>query len=179
MTYTHAILYCVILILILYCTATYHYVLINWRCMYVWYVLLNSSYLRTYLTNPLVQTIEWKPTDGQTRLYLHYLPGFFQFKIQRLWGRYCQKNLRVKFLIHTVHTGLCDDVATSCDRKTVHCKRCFNINSGRFYYPFRFPESIWGQTVIWRGHTSLTWNLSTIGRDVKILMFIIVTVFCN
>ena len=38
-----------ILILILYCTTTYYYVLFNWRCMYVWYVLLNSTYLLTYL----------------------------------------------------------------------------------------------------------------------------------
>jgi len=43
------ILHCVILILILYCTATYYYVLFHWRCMYVWYVLLNYTYLLTYL----------------------------------------------------------------------------------------------------------------------------------
>ena len=45
-----SILYCVILILILYCTTTYYYVLFHWRCMYVWYVLLNSTYLLTYLS---------------------------------------------------------------------------------------------------------------------------------
>jgi len=40
------ILYCVIPILILYCTTLYYYyVLFHWRCMYVWYVLLNSTYL--------------------------------------------------------------------------------------------------------------------------------------
>jgi len=31
--------------LILYCTTTYYYILFHWRCMYVWYVLLNSTYL--------------------------------------------------------------------------------------------------------------------------------------
>jgi len=43
------ILYCVILILILYCTTTYYYVLFHWRCMYVWYVVLNSTNLLTYI----------------------------------------------------------------------------------------------------------------------------------
>jgi len=37
-----------VLILILYCTTTYYCVLFHWRCMYVWYVLLNSTYLLTY-----------------------------------------------------------------------------------------------------------------------------------
>ena len=36
-------------ILTLYCTTTYYYVLFHWRCMHVWYVLLNSTYLLTYL----------------------------------------------------------------------------------------------------------------------------------
>ena len=31
------------------CTTTYYYVLFHWRCMYVWYVLLNSTYSLTYL----------------------------------------------------------------------------------------------------------------------------------
>jgi len=45
-----------VLILILYCTTTYYYVLVHWRCMYVWYVLLNSTYLLTYLLNLAVIT---------------------------------------------------------------------------------------------------------------------------
>jgi len=35
--------------LIIYCTTTYYYVSLNWRCTYVWYVLLNSTCLLTYL----------------------------------------------------------------------------------------------------------------------------------
>ena len=40
-----------VLILILYCTTPYYYALFHWRCMYVWYVLLNSTYLLTYLNS--------------------------------------------------------------------------------------------------------------------------------
>jgi len=53
------IVYCVILILILYCTTTYYYVLFHWRYMYVWYVLLNSTYL---LTTPVF----WDVIDDVT-----------------------------------------------------------------------------------------------------------------
>ena len=35
-------------------TTTYYYVLFHWRCMYVWYVLLNSNHLLSYL--PSVQS---------------------------------------------------------------------------------------------------------------------------
>ena len=35
------------------CTTTYYYVLFNWRCMYVWYVQLNSTYLLTYFYSQL------------------------------------------------------------------------------------------------------------------------------
>jgi len=55
------ILYCVPLILILYCTTTYYYVLFHWRCMYVWYVLLNSTYLHLL---PLLNYLDIKLPAG-------------------------------------------------------------------------------------------------------------------
>jgi len=47
--------------LILNCTTTYYYVLFNWRCMYVWYVLLNSTFLLIFnLANfPCQNQILW------------------------------------------------------------------------------------------------------------------------
>ena len=61
------ILHCVILILILYCTTTYYYVLFHWRCMYVRYVLLNYTYLLTYLFTERYNALSSKAKIYRTR----------------------------------------------------------------------------------------------------------------
>ena len=56
--------------LILYCTTTYYCVLVHWRCMYVWYVLLNFTYLLIMkkITNVKNGCTDREVICGQTRV---------------------------------------------------------------------------------------------------------------
>ena len=64
-----------VLILIIYRTTTYYYVLFNWRCMHVWYVLLNSTYLLNQSINQSV-LIMFSATLSVARLIAPTSSGF-------------------------------------------------------------------------------------------------------